>query len=170
MQTNHSHLEKHLEHKRKNYRCFMKLCGKWFQIRPSIEQSFECNYFSSFSFLEWLSARCNIPHSQLICCTAAPLCTACSPSLVSCLVHSAGARAAHRLPAGTEVAELPSPMATVPPGPWELWDCLWWGSARVLCAGGQQLGKTIQKRCFCNAVIGLGWVCIINFILNKFRA
>jgi len=51
MQTNHSHLEKHLEHKRKNYRCYMKLCGKWFQIRLSIEQSFECNYFSSFSFL-----------------------------------------------------------------------------------------------------------------------
>lgn len=114
MQTNHKHLEKHFKHKCKNYRCYMKLCGKWSRIQPSIEQTVECNYFSSFSFLGCLSARCAVPHSQLLCCTAAPLCIACSPSLVSRFVYSAGARAAHCFPAGAEVAELPAPWPRSP--------------------------------------------------------
>lgn len=151
MQTNHNHLEKHFKHKCKNYRCYTKLCGKWARTQPSVEQTVECNYFSSFSLL-----GCDVPHSQFTCCTAAPLCIACSPSLVFRFVYSAGARAAHCLPAGAEVAELPAPWPQSPPGPLGAVGLSLVRLCPVLCAEEQQLGKAIQKRCFCNGVISLG--------------
>lgn len=155
MQTNHNHVEKHLKHKCKNYGCYMKLCGKWSQKQPNIEQSFECNYFSFFSFFRWLSQvwYSPFPAHFLHCCSLfhslqpvphVLLCSQCRSqgcTLPSCRDRGGRGSQSHGhgplLPLGAVDLSL---VRLCP----------------VLCAGEQQLRKTIQKRCFCNAVICLG--------------